>query len=61
MNAFDRVVRSFHQRIIANERAARTLAAQRDELLPKLVSGEVRVGVQDEVQKESDFGYDTPI
>ena len=43
MNAFGRQVRSLHQRIVANERDARSLATQRDALLPKLVSGEVRI------------------
>jgi type I restriction enzyme S subunit len=41
--AFDRIVRPIYQRIVSNERESRTLAALRDALLPKLVSGEMRV------------------
>jgi type I restriction enzyme S subunit len=32
-----------YQRIVSNERESRTLAALRDTLLPKLISGELRV------------------
>lgn len=31
------------ERILANQRASRNLTAQRDALLPKLISGELRV------------------
>ena len=44
MAMFDRGVRLLYERIVSNERETRTLAAQRDALLPKLVSGEMRVG-----------------
>ena len=43
IDAFDRQARPLHGRIVANERESCTLAAQRDALLPGLVSGEVRV------------------
>jgi type I restriction enzyme S subunit len=43
MEAFDRMSRPLFRKVVENERAARTLAAIRDELLPKLVSGELRV------------------
>jgi type I restriction enzyme S subunit len=43
MAAFDDRTRSLYQRIVLNERETRTLDALRDALLPKLLSGEVRV------------------
>ena len=43
LGAFDEVVVPLFERIVANEREDRTLAATRDLLLPKLMSGEVRV------------------
>ncbi len=39
MDAFDRQARALHERIVANEREARSLAAERDAQLPKLISG----------------------
>ena len=45
MTTFDDYACQFHQRIVSNERESHALAAQRDALLPKLVSGEVRVQV----------------
>jgi type I restriction enzyme S subunit len=41
--AFERSVASLWQRIAVNERESRTLAVVRDALLPKLISGEIRV------------------
>ena len=41
--AFDEIVRPFLDRLLANRREARTLAKTRDLLLPKLMSGEIRV------------------
>jgi type I restriction enzyme S subunit len=41
--AFDRQIRPLYERIVANERESKTLAATRDLLLPKLMSGEIRV------------------
>ena len=44
MSAFDRLTRPLYERVVSNERESRTLAALRDALLPKLVSGEMKVG-----------------
>lgn len=41
--AFDRTARPPYRRLILNEYESRTLAALRDALLPKLISGELRV------------------
>jgi type I restriction enzyme S subunit len=43
MTEFDRIVRPLHSRIVCNEQASRTLAKLRDALLPKLISGELRI------------------
>ncbi|MCA3039698.1 MAG: restriction endonuclease subunit S [Rhodocyclaceae bacterium] len=43
LRAFDETARPLFDRIVANEKENRTLAATRDSLLPKLMSGEVRV------------------
>jgi type I restriction enzyme S subunit len=43
LEAFDKVSAPIFSRIIANEREMRTLAALRDLLLPKLISGEIRI------------------
>lgn len=43
MQAFDRVARPRYRQVVENERESRTLAALRDALLPKLISGELRV------------------
>lgn len=43
LQAFDKRVRPFYSRIVENERESRTLATLRDTLLPKLISGELRV------------------
>jgi type I restriction enzyme S subunit len=43
MNVFDRTARPLYERIVLNEREARNLIDLRDALLPKLISGEVRV------------------
>jgi type I restriction enzyme S subunit len=42
--AFDSLVKPLFDRIVANEKENRTLAQTRDLLLPKLMSGEIRVG-----------------
>ena len=44
MTAFDSFSRPLHECIVLNERDSRTLATKRNELLPKLVSGELRLG-----------------
>jgi type I restriction enzyme S subunit len=41
--AFDRQTRPIHEKSVSNDRESRILAALRDTLLPKLISGEVRV------------------
>jgi len=41
--AFDRAAEPLHQRVVANKKESRTLGALRDTLLPKLISGELRV------------------
>ncbi len=43
MNAFEGMVRPIYERIVQCERESSTLAALRDTLLPKLISGELRV------------------
>jgi type I restriction enzyme S subunit len=43
MDAFDRVSRPMYLKLVEHERESRTLAALRDALLPKLISGELRV------------------
>jgi restriction endonuclease S subunit/predicted GIY-YIG superfamily endonuclease len=43
MDAFDRVTRPMYLKVVEHERESRTLAALRDTLLPKLISGELRV------------------
>ena len=44
LEAFGSQVGGLRDRVVANADESRTLAAQRDTLLPRLVSGEVRVG-----------------
>ena len=43
MTAFVNCARPLHEQVVSNERESRTLAVQRDELLPRLVSGELSV------------------
>ena len=43
LSAFEEIVRPLFKKICENERETRTLAAARDLILPKLMSGEVRV------------------
>jgi type I restriction enzyme S subunit len=43
MSAFERMVQPLYLRVVNNERESRTLARLRDTLLPKLVSGDVRL------------------
>ena len=45
MDAFDKQIRPLYRRVAANEGESHLLAARRETLLPKLVSGEVRVTV----------------
>ena len=41
--SYDTLVRPLFERILSNDRESRTLAALRDTLLPKLISGELRI------------------
>ena len=43
MDAFDKLTRPMYRNVVEHERESRTLAALRDTLLPKLISGELRV------------------
>jgi type I restriction enzyme S subunit len=43
MAAFDRMSRPMYYKVVENERQSHVLAALRDALLPKLISGEMRV------------------
>lgn len=43
MNEFDRIARSLYERIVCNEESSGMLRQIRDALLPKLMSGEIRV------------------
>ncbi len=43
MEAFDRLSQPMYRKVVAHERESRTLAALRDTLLPKLISGELRI------------------
>ena len=43
MEAFDHLARPLHERMVSCARESRTLAALRDTLLPKLISGELRL------------------
>jgi type I restriction enzyme S subunit len=43
MEAFDRLTRPTYRRVVELERTRRAIAAIRDNLLPKLVSGELRL------------------
>ncbi len=51
--AFDTVVRPMYDRIGANVFESKTLAALRDTLLPKLISGEVRVPEAERIAEEA--------
>ena len=46
VEAFNQILATAIERILAAIHESRSLVAQRDALLPKLVSGEVRVGDQ---------------
>ena len=53
MQQFDRLVRPIYERIVESVRESRTLAALRDTLLPKLISGELRVQNVEESLEEA--------
>jgi len=44
METFDRLSQPLYRKVVEHERESRSLAALRDALLPKLISGEIRVG-----------------
>ena len=48
MKKFDCLARPLYNRIVFNEKQYRTLSSLRDTLLPKLISGEIRVNMRDE-------------
>jgi type I restriction enzyme S subunit len=54
LDAFEQIVRPIYSRLVLNERASRTLAGIRDTLLPKLISGELRL-------LDSEFAMETPV
>ena len=43
LHQFDRIARPLYRRVVSNEIGSKTLADLRDALLPKLISGEIRV------------------
>jgi type I restriction enzyme S subunit len=45
---FDQYVGPLYKRIVSNEQETQLLVAQRDSLLPKLLSGEVPVAAEEE-------------
>jgi len=53
LRAFDETARPLFNRIVSNEQENRTLAATRDFLLPKLMSGEVRVKEAEKIGEEA--------
>ena len=52
LQAFDTVAKPLYERIAKNERASRTLARTRDLLLPRLMSGELRLSEIDQDEPE---------
>jgi len=52
MDVFDRMSRPLYCKVVENERESRTLAALRDALLPKLISGKLRVKDAERFLKE---------
>jgi len=52
IDKFDRIIREFHLQIANNISQAKTLSAIRDTLLPKLLSGEIRVKNAEKLIKE---------
>jgi len=50
LDAFNRVVRPLHLKVVQNERESQALAAMRNTLLPKLISGELRVNLEEVVE-----------
>ena len=53
IEAFERIVSALDYRIEINERESRTLAQTRDLLLPRLMSGELRVAEAEKIVEEA--------
>lgn len=53
LHAFDAITKPLYERIAKNERESRTLAQTRDLLLPRLMSGELRVADLDPPEQET--------
>lgn len=53
VQAFEDMVLPLHQRIMANERQAQTLATLRDTLLPRLISGQLRLPYDTKAEPEA--------
>jgi len=47
MNRFTKIAQRLHEQVVTNLRQIETLAAMRDSLLPRLLSGEIRVPLND--------------
>jgi type I restriction enzyme, S subunit len=54
MRVFEELARPLYERIVESARESRTLAALRDTLLPKLISGEVRVKDSERITARAD-------
>ena len=52
LTAYENIVRTLYDRIVVNTKESASLAQTRDFLLPKLMSGEIRVGDADKIVKE---------
>lgn len=48
MRQFDAIVRGWYEKIVNNERQSATIASIRDALLPKLITGEIRLNQKEE-------------
>ncbi|MDZ4138683.1 MAG: restriction endonuclease subunit S [Erythrobacter sp.] len=53
LHAFDAIAKPLYERIARNERESRTLAQTRDLLLPRLMSGELRVAQAERIVEEA--------
>ncbi|NCC51128.1 MAG: restriction endonuclease subunit S [Spartobacteria bacterium] len=53
LKAYHAIVNSLYQRIVSNVRESNILASLRDALLPKLISGEIRIGEAEEAVREA--------
>ena len=52
LTAYENIVRTLYDRIVANTKESASLAQARDFLLPKLISGEIRVADADKIVQE---------